>query len=200
MLKGSTSELLARLLEESDKAFGGTRLLTTQQLEGQQARGRCTQEFTHRHNKTPSAQPRCGWREQREQGAADTAARHRPAGGVCRVCVCTHTASFHHLRRGTQQHLIQKLILARLVAQNLAHAHVLLLGWFKQLQDEVPPPIPGRRMLFGGKKRNACKAERRDYLIFSAFVLYFVPSIKFLKLLISLGHCKNLQASLTANN
>lgn len=37
MLKGSTSELLARLLEESDKAFGGTRLLTTQQLEGQQA-------------------------------------------------------------------------------------------------------------------------------------------------------------------
>lgn len=35
-----------KVLEESDKTSGGTRLLTTGQLEGQQARGRHTQEFT----------------------------------------------------------------------------------------------------------------------------------------------------------
>lgn len=115
-------------------------------------------------------------------------ARHRSPGGVCRECVCTHAASSHLLRE-KQRCLIQKLILARLVAQNLAHARVLLRGCFKQLQDVVPLPVPGRRrMLFVGKKRNARKAERTDYLIFSAFVLYFVPSIKFLKRLISLRH------------
>lgn len=96
---------------------------------------------------------------------------------------------------------MQKLNLARLVAQTLAHAHALPQDRFKQLQGLEPPPIPGkRRMLFGVKKRNACKAERMDCQFFSTFVLYFVISIRFLKLLISLRHYKSLHTNSTANN
>lgn len=96
---------------------------------------------------------------------------------------------------------MQKLNLARSAAQTLVHAHVLLQDCFKQLQDVDPPLIPGKMtMLFGVKKRNACKAERMDCQFFSTFVLYFVPSIRFLKLLISLRHYKNLHTNSTANN
>lgn len=103
-----------------------------------------------------------GWQEQREQEAVGTFATHHPPEGVCRVCLHTHRASFYHIQRETQQHLIQKLILARLVAQNLVHVHALLGGCFKQLQDVVPSPVPDRRrMLFGGKKRNVCKAGKK---------------------------------------
>lgn len=179
-----------KVLEESDKASGGTRLLTTGQLEGQQARGRHTQECTL---PGPSS---TGDGENKER--LQTVCKVLPLGtGLQGVCLHTH----RFLSALAERHLIQKLILGRLGAQNLTHARILLWGRFKWLQNVARPLTPDiKRKLFGGKKWITHKAVRTDYLIFSAFVCYFVPSTKFLKLLISLKHYKNLQASSTANN
>lgn len=98
-LKGSTSELLARPPEESDKALGGTRLLTTQQLEGQQARGRRALEFTRAA--APAAikllrpsQAADGerWREQRHQGLRARLQGSTLQGRLQGVCLHTHNA------------------------------------------------------------------------------------------------------------
>lgn len=97
-LKGSTSELLARPPEESDKALGGTRLLTTQQLEGQQARGRRALEFTRAA--APAAikllrpsQAADGerWREQRHQGLRARLQGSSLQGRLQGVCLHTQT-------------------------------------------------------------------------------------------------------------
>lgn len=144
-LKGSTSELLARLLEESDKAFGGTRLLTTQQLEGQQARRRRAQEFAG-CNKTPSPQPHCGWREQREQGAADTSARHCSPRGVCRVCVYTHSLLSPFTERNTTA-FNSELNSQQAGSPEFSTCSCFAMLLFKQLQNVVPPPVSGRRKM-----------------------------------------------------
>lgn len=80
--QGVNTWTACKVLEESDKASGGTRLLTTGQLEGQQARGRHTQEFS------PSAPAALGMG--RTKRGCRLCARHCPSGGGCRACVHIH--------------------------------------------------------------------------------------------------------------